>query len=298
MTDQTTFVVSLVVSADLAGAITDMLDEATDAAAVASTDQGDGLWHIDAHYLNRPDLDRIERVLGERLRDLGAAPALPELRLQELPDKDWVAASQRALHPVHVGRFFVHGSHDRDRALGHACSIEIDAGQAFGTAHHATTEGCLHALDLLFKRQRFVRMLDLGTGSGILAIAAAKAARRPVLASDVDALAATTARANAARNGVGPWVRVVQARGLAHPRLRRPAAFDLIVANILARPLHALVPELARACTPHGALVLSGITRAQSAPLAARYVAAGFALERRIVTGDWATLVMRARRTV
>jgi ribosomal protein L11 methyltransferase len=218
---------------------------------------------------------------------------LASLRVESLEDQDWVTLSQQQRGAVRAGRFIIHGSHERDQHSRYA--IEIDAGQAFGTAHHASTQGCLIMLDHISKRRRFARVLDLGTGAGTLAIAASRLSRRKVLASDSDKVAVGVAAANAKKDRAGALVDVMTAIGLAHQRLRR-ARFDLIFANILFRPLFELAPLLARRMRPRGSIIVSGITEAQGAALQARFISLGFVLKRRVVIDSWTTLLMAKRR--
>jgi ribosomal protein L11 methyltransferase len=179
------------------------------------------------------------------LRDwLGTDAFKAPLDVEVLPDTDWVASNRNAIRPVAAGRFILHGSHHRGIIPPSRFAIEIDAARAFGTGHHATTAGCLTVLDRLVRTRRYTNPLDLGTGSGVLAIALAKALRRPVLASDVDPTAVAIARDNARLNGVGSLVRCVQAEGV-DAAIRRRAPFDLVVANILAEPLMRLAPRVA-----------------------------------------------------
>lgn len=257
------------------------------AASVAAFEEGDA-WTVEALGDDRETLASLARALAARY---GAQ----DHSVTALPDRDWVAVSQARLHPVRAGRFTVHGSHDRSRIPRSRWTIEIDAAQAFGTAHHGSTKGCLLALDILAKRQRFRRVLDLGTGTGVLAVAAAKAWRARVLASDLDRVAVAVAVANAARNDVRRWITMVCADGLADPRIRRRRPYDLIVANILARPLIALAASVGRALRPGGVVVLSGITRDQSARVEAAYRAAGCARMARASLGEWVTLTLRAK---
>lgn len=195
--------------------------------------------------------------------------------------------------PVRAGRFLVHDRAHRPGATG-GTAIEIEAGLAFGTGHHATTEGCLAALDAALKQRGFRRPLDLGCGSGILAIAAALALRVPVTASDIDPVAVAVARDNARLNAAGPLVRCVVADGLDHPELRRPGGFDLVLANILAGPLVALAAPLARAAAPGATVILSGLLAGQCARVEARYLAAGFRRGERRLRKEWATLTFFA----
>jgi ribosomal protein L11 methyltransferase len=230
--------------------------------------------------------------------DLLAKAADPEvlraLRIEPLPDRNWVAEAEALRGAVRVGRFLVHGAHDRHRLARHRCNIEIDASLAFGTAHHASTKGCLVALDRLLTARRPKIVLDIGTGSGILAIAAAKAVKAMVLASDNDPVAVAIAADNARKNGVAAQIRVVRADGLSHPRLRRARA-DLLFANLVLRPLLALAPDFARALHAGGICVLSGMLSSQAAQVEARYRALGFVLKDRILLDGWTTLILSRR---
>jgi ribosomal protein L11 methyltransferase len=264
--------------------------------AVGLFDCGDGRCEVFAHY----DLPPARADLLALIQAAGAGNDLGPLSIEAVAQADWVTLSQGKRGPVSAGRFYVHGSHDRDRAPSHRFVIEIDAGRAFGTAHHASTRGCLLALDGLLKRQRPRWVIDIGTGTGILAIAAANALKRNVLASDSDPVAVATAGENAGSNCARARVRVVRAEGFAHPLLRQMQA-DLVLANLLERALYDLAPALARHVAPGGRAILSGLTETQARSIEARARAHGFALERRIVVDGWATLVivrrnMRARR--
>jgi ribosomal protein L11 methyltransferase len=203
-----------------------------------------------------------------------------------------------------AGRYLVHGSHDREKVPRRRLAIEIDAGRAFGTAHHASTRGCLLALDDLCKRRLPRHIIDLGTGSGILAIAAAKTLSaktlgdktlgRNVIASDSDPVAAAIAAENARKNGVAARIRVVRADGFDHPELRQAKA-DILLANLLERALQTLAPHLARHVVQGGIAILSGLTETQARAIEARTRAHGFVLEKRIILEGWATLVIVRR---
>ena len=241
----------------------------------------------------------LEVYLAERPSQGGLAAALevaglevPEDALEELPALDWVAESQKGLPPLCAGRFFVYGGHAADQVPAAAVAIRIDAGQAFGTGHHESTRGCLLALDALGRRNRPGRCLDLGCGSGILAIAMAKLWRVPVLACDIDPQAVAVTRANARLNGVGLGVRAVLGDGAGRRDLRGAAPYDVIAANILAGPLAAMAGELRRILAPGGALILSGFLASQERDVLAPYRARGLRLARRLVLGDWVTLVL------
>ena len=272
----------------LAERLSEASDEDTAALATAAFEEPDlGAWYVDAYYDRPPSLLAILARIGELID-----PAHPPT-LEEVPDENWVAVSQAALPPVATGRFLIHGSHDRALVGRRHWAIEIDAGEAFGTAHHATTQGCLLAIDRLARRHRFARILDLGCGSGLLAIAASRLwPKASVVASDIDPIAVDVAEANASFNGARPRIRFVTAAGLAHPRLRDLQPYDLIVANILAGPLIRLAPQLARAVHPGAIAVLSGILGEQAREVVATYATSGFRLLQKDVSHNWATLVL------
>ncbi len=214
--------------------------------------------------------------------------------------EDWVKKSLATLTPVHVGCFIVHGSHDRDtvQALidasrARTIAIEIDAAQGFGTGHHASTAGCLEALDRLCHQRSFSNVLDLGTGSGVLAIAMAKAQNCRVLASDCDRVAIMSAGANVAINGVGAHVETVCAAGFDDPVFAERAPFDLIMANILASPLIVLAPDIARHCNRQSIVVLAGLLNTQRDTVVDAFLAQGLHCFAPIERGDWTTLVLR-----
>lgn len=247
---------------------------------------------VEAYYDEAPSLATIERLLeGQR-----AAPG--KLALEALPDTNWVALSQAALPPIAAGRFIVHGSHDRARFAMRRLGIEIEAGEAFGTGHNATTALCLEALDVLARRRRFARVLDLGCGTGVLGIAAARAlplAR--AFASDNDPLATAIARDNTRLNRVAPRVQIVTAAGFDHPMLRRAQPFDLVLANILPGPLVALAPAMRSALRGGGVAVLSGLLNHQAREVAATYHAAGFHLLSCKQRAGWTALTLLNTRS-
>lgn len=259
--------------------------------AVTHFEAGPGTWRVEAYFPASPALDSLRARLVSLL-----GGALPDLLLKGIPDFNWVAISQAALPPVQAGRFTVHGTHDRTRVPRSPNAILIDAGEAFGTAHHVTTLGCLQAIDRLTRRRTFVRVLDLGCGSGILAIAAARALpRAQVLATDNDPIAVSVAVENAKANGVESRIAFACASGLAHPWLRHAAPFDLIMANILAGPLKALAPDVAKVVRNGAIVVLSGLLEPEAPAVIAAYGAHAFALvEHRRIAG-WATLTLRKR---
>jgi ribosomal protein L11 methyltransferase len=263
--------------------------------AVALNEQRADRWRVAMHFRAAPD--------NKAIRALIAAAAGPQaakaLRFESLAAKDWVSESLGALRPVSVGRFVVYGAHDRGRITANHVGVEIEAALAFGTGHHGTTRGCLLALDRICKvrgtrrhlrmRGQKPRILDLGTGSGILAIAAARALRWRVLATDNDASAVRVARGNARLNRTATLISVVRADGVMTRSVRAPARFDLIFANILLRPLQRFAAPLQKLAAPGGRVVLSGLLAAQANAAIAAY--RGLVLEQRIELDGWVTLV-------
>ncbi len=251
--------------------------------AIAISETSEGRWGLTAYFESRAEAENARTALAQ-----GAVIAA-------VPEMDWVRQSLEGLPPVQAGRFFVHGSHDRYRRKMGGVSLEVDAGTAFGTGHHGTTEGCLLALDAIIKKRSPKRILDVGCGTGVLAIAAAKAAKTTALASDIDPEAVRVTKHNARMNGVASTVAAITAGGLKHPRIGA-APYDLIFANILARPLVSLAQGLSRIIASRGSLILSGLTLDQCRWVYAAYRNRGLVLVRAIVRGNWATLVLTRPR--
>jgi ribosomal protein L11 methyltransferase len=210
-----------------------------------------------------------------------------------LPEIDWVSHTLAGLKPVRAGRVLVHGAHDRDKRGASDVAIEIEAGLAFGTGHHGTTAGCLEMLQRVLARERPRNALDLGTGSAVLAIALAKLARLPVLATDIDPVATEVARSNVELNQAAGLVHCVTATGFHHPAFATLGPFELVVANILARPLMKLAPEMVRHVAPGGSLVLSGILERQRRAVLAAYVGQGFRHVATLHREGWSTLHLK-----
>ena len=268
------------------------LGESLDDAVCSAFEGGGGQWQLAIHFREPPD-EAAVRALVALAADEKLAAALS---FEPVAAADWVSQSLAGLAPVRAGRFVVHGAHDRARAPVNATAIEIEAALAFGTGHHGTTRGCLMALDELAKRRRHRRakILDLGTGTGVLAIAAAKAFRAAVVASDIDASAVAATRANARFNRVGPFVTLVRAAGCDARAIAQRRAYDLIFANILLGPLMRLAVPLARLSAPGATVVLSGLLPAHANAVLAIYRAQGLVLERRILLEGWVTLMLKS----
>lgn len=284
-----TTVARLICDEGTAKRVADLLSEILEAgeAAIAAFEGADTQWAVEVHFETPPDEAALRRLVATVT---GAA-----LTFDTIEPKDWVAASLADLKPVIAGRFTVHGAHDRTGVAVNRIGIEIEAALAFGTGHHGTTRGCLLALDRILKERgrRRLRVLDIGTGTGVLAIAAARALRAPVLASDIDAEAVRIARDNARLNGCAALVQCLHAAGLASPRFRARAPFDLVFANILLGPLTRLARPMRRVLAPGARVILSGLLAAQENAALAAYVPHGLRLVRRIPLGEWVTLVLR-----
>lgn len=216
-----------------------------------------------------------------------------KFEVEELPDIDWVTHSLEGLKPVRAGNFFVHGSHDRDKIASGEIPILIDAGQAFGTGHHGTTAGCLEMIEEIVNSEHPTNALDLGTGSAVLAIAIAKLAPIPVLATDIDPIAITVAAENTVLNGVSEHVITATAEGFNHPIFRSYTPFDLIVANILANPLIELAPALKSHLAPNGSIILSGILDTQHDAVVAAYQAQGLKHIKTLHRENWVTIHLK-----
>jgi ribosomal protein L11 methyltransferase len=255
--------------------------------ATTLVDNGNGHWSVAIHFPASPD-EQAVRALAQAAAGPTAARAITFGRVAA---KDWVRESLAGLQPVQVGRFVVHGAHDRARVPPNRIGIEIEAALAFGTGHHGTTRGCLLALERICKASSARRILDLGTGSGVLAIAAARALRQHVLATDVDGEAVRVARTNAQLNRAGPLIEMAQADGVERRSVCARAPFDLVFANILLGPLQRFAAPLTKLIAPGGRIVLSGLLNSQANAALSAY--RPLALERRITLDGWTTLVLK-----
>lgn len=247
-------------------------------------------WSLEFYTDGMPDWGALGPRIALAAAECGVAE--PEPHAAPLPEVDWVAENQKSFSPIRAGRFYVHQEFSTDRPPPGTVELIVNAGTAFGTGTHATTRGCLLMIDALLKRRRPRRALDLGCGTGILAMGLARVTRRPVAASDIDPEAVRVAAENARLNRLSAYLRPVTAVGLQDRRLQAGAPYDLIVANILAKPLMALAPAIARATAPGGRVILSGLLVEQEAMVRAAYRAQGMRLvERRRIDG-WAALLL------
>jgi ribosomal protein L11 methyltransferase len=258
-------------------------------AAIAAFEGPTGRWDITVHFAEPPDQVSIRELVGVA----AGGEVADDIRFDTVEARDWVKATLEELVPVRAGRFIVHGAHDRAKVPANKLGIEIEAALAFGTGHHGTTRGCLNLLDDVLKGDRPRRVLDLGTGTGVLAIAAAKALRTRVLASDIDPLSVKVARDNARLNGTQDLVRAIRSNGLSAPQFAAAGPFDLVLANILANPLRQMATPLARHLAPSALVILSGLLPHQAGSVVAAYRARGLVLRRQIRIEGWSSLLMR-----
>jgi ribosomal protein L11 methyltransferase len=277
----------------VADLIVESFEPAEAAATAFETDDpwpgGGRAWLMEAYFGSEPDEAAIRALIALASDEPTARSAIFGLTEQ----RDWVANSLAGLKPVRAGRFLVHGAHDRSRVRVNDVAIEIEAGLAFGTGHHGTTRGCLLHFDRLLKRRRPKRVIDVGCGAGVLAIAAAKVLRRKVWLGDIDPVAVAVANANAGLNGVGVSCRAIVSRGVENAALREGAPYDLVFANILARPLRLLAPSLTAVISADGEAIVSGLLLADVAGVLASWRAQGFDLAERIELEGWASLRLR-----
>jgi ribosomal protein L11 methyltransferase len=258
-------------------------------AAIAAFERPDGRWDVTVHFADAPDRALVRKLVG----DAAGKEVAQGIAFDTIEAKDWVKASLEDLVPVPAGRFVVHGQHDRARVPANKLGIEIEAALAFGTGHHGTTRGCLLLLDHVLKARRPHRVLDLGTGTGVLAIAAAKALHKPVLASDIDPPSVKVARENARLNETGNLLQVIRATGFSAPRFAAHGPFDLVLANILANPLRQLAGPMARHLAPSAHVILSGLLTHQAGGVIAAYCARGLVPVRHLRIEGWSSLLLR-----
>ncbi|MEM9046536.1 MAG: 50S ribosomal protein L11 methyltransferase [Pseudomonadota bacterium] len=277
-------------SAEALGLALEGLDPSPTGIGVFEVEDGSGFWEVGAYFLDPPD--RAALMLLSAMHGAG------DFAVSKLDDQDWVAQVRRELTPVAAGRFIVYGAHDADRIGVQKIGLKIEAAMAFGTGHHGTTQGCLLLLDRLAKQGlTAARVADIGCGTGVLAMAAARCFRSRGIATDIDPIAMATARENLLANKVGGQVAVLRVDGTRSPRYREEAPFDLVFANILAGPLKRLAPEIRAILAPGGRAILSGLLTRQIPGVAAVYRGHGLVVEDRITLGDWTSLVLRRYAT-
>ena len=271
--------------------VVDVLTEVffEDQAAIAAFERPDGRWAVTVNFAEPPD----QPLVRELVANAAGREVVESIVFDTVEAKDWVKASLEDLVPVLAGRFVVHGRHDRERIAPNKIGIEIEAALAFGTGHHGTTRGCLLLLDHVLKVWRPRRVLDLGTGTGVLAIAAARALHDKVLASDIDPLSVQVARENARLNVSGHLVQAIRATGFSAPQFASAAPFDLVLANILANPLRQLATPMARHLAPSALVILSGLLTPQAAGVIAAYRARGLVPVRHLRIEGWSSLLLR-----
>jgi ribosomal protein L11 methyltransferase len=261
-------------------------------AAIAAFEGPGGRWNITVHFAQAPD----EASIREFVAIAAGGEVARNIFFDTVEAKDWVKGALEELVPVRAGRFIVHGRHDRAKVPPNKLGIEIEAALAFGTGHHGTTRGCLLLLDQVLKARRPRRVLDLGTGTGVLAIAAAKALHGAVLASDIDPASVRVARDNARLNEVGNLVRTIRATGFSAPPFNAHGPFDLVLANILANPLRQMATPMTRHLAPSASVILSGLLPHQASGVIAAYRARGLVLLRHLRVEGWSSLLMRKTR--
>ena len=258
-------------------------------AVIAAFEGPGGRWDITMHFAEVPDQGSIRELVALAAGDEIAR----NITFDTVEAKDWVKATLDELVPVRAGRFVVHGRHDRAKIPPNKLGIEIEAALAFGTGHHGTTRGCLVLLDQVLKAHRPRRVLDLGTGTGVLAIAAAKALHDAVLASEIDPSSVLVAAENARLNGAGNLVEAIRATGFSAPQFAKRRPFDLVLANILANPLRQMATPMARHLAPSALVILSGLLPHQAQGVIAAYRARGLVLLRELRIEGWSSLLLR-----
>ena len=282
------------VNADFAVAlqINDLLDTEFEEDGIAVTlfeiDESKAIWCACIYVLEHLS-DKFKSRMSTVLLNNGVHN---DIESEIIRPTDWVAQTLRELSPVRAGRFLIHGSHDNDVVGFNDIAIRIDAGLAFGTGHHGTTAGCLEMLELQLKSRCFHNPLDVGTGSGVLAIAVAKACKKQILASDIDPIATRVAQQNARINRVGKWVRCVTAAGFNHREITDRRPYDLIIANILARPLQNMAKDFANHLAPDGVAILSGLLPHQKARIIAAFQVQHLKFVKAHIRDGWLTWVL------
>jgi ribosomal protein L11 methyltransferase len=273
-------------AAQILDILSEVFGEEDLAIATTEVDEKKDIWEASVYMM----ADEEEAVRDRMAAGIGQAFPDAVITREVIPDIDWIAKSLEGLKPVRAGRFLVHGSHDRDKVKPNDIAIEIDAGQAFGTGHHGTTAGCLEVIEDVMRARKVRNALDLGSGSGVLAIAVRKLKNIPVLATDIDPVAVRVAKENVRRNGIATGIRLETASGFHSPAFLQEGPFDLIIANILARPLMKMAPQLAAHLALGGSVILSGILAGQRWKVLAAYNGVRLRHVRTIWRNGWVTI--------
>jgi ribosomal protein L11 methyltransferase len=283
--------VTFTVPSDAAGTAEDAFNDIALAVSGFETDEANKIWTFELLFGESPDMDDM----GRRLMLIGALHnvAVPKPALAQVAQEDWLKQVARSFPPLSIGRFYIYGSHVEEPPPHGCVPIQVDAGAAFGSGEHGTTRCCLEALEWLSRKRRFSNILDMGCGSGILAIAAAKLWKTDVLAVDIDPVAVRVTADNAVINRENMRIIAAESDGYQSERIKRGKPFDLIVSNILARPLMAFAPDLKRHLAEDGMVVLSGLLTSQEQQVLAAHKMQGLSLEKRFVHQEWCTLVLR-----
>ncbi|HVT54606.1 MAG TPA: 50S ribosomal protein L11 methyltransferase [Xanthobacteraceae bacterium] len=291
MEQQLTHIVRVATDEATAKRIANLFTETSDPEEVATSafESAQG-WSAEIHFAHAPDCARVSDLLN--IAGVDADSAI----FETVAKKDWIAASLEGLKPVRIGRFVVHGAHDRAKVGVNQIGIEIEASLAFGTGHHGTTQGCLMAIEDFARKRKAKRTLDLGTGTGVLAIAAARRMRRPVIASDFDPVAVKTARENAQANQAGNFIRFARAAGANAPLIRMNRRYDFVLANILLPAVKELAKPVRPLLVPGATVVLSGLLASQANAAASIWRAQGLKLIARRTLDGWTTLTFKRGR--
>ena len=257
------------------------------ALSASAFENENGEWIFEASCDHKPDLEKFNKIANEIL---GGKVSFSAQKLD--PKIDWVSKSLKDLKPVIAGGFYIRGNHDKSKIPSNLIELKINAAQAFGTGHHETTTGCLEAIKEILENKKPNAMLDIGTGTGVLAIALAKLTKQKIIASDIDQIAVKTTKDNAKLNKVAKIIHAIKATGAKHKDITKNAPYDLIVANILAKPLEELAPEIKKIAAKNATIILSGILTKQAANVIAAYEKQDIKLKKQLTKGEWATLTL------
>ena len=277
--------------ADAAGTAEESFNDITLAVSGFETDEANHIWTFELLFGEEPDREELQRrlIVLSMLHKVD----VPKLVIEKVEQQDWLSKVAQSFPPLSIGRFYVHGSHVEEAPPHGAIAIQVDAGAAFGSGEHGTTRCCLEAFDWLSKKRGFRKILDMGCGSGILAIGAAKLWKTDVLAVDIDPVAVRVTQDNVITNREQTRITSAVSDGYSCEKIKRVGKFDLIVSNILARPLIAFAPDLAKYLADDGVAILSGLLTSQEQQVLSAHLMQGLKLEKRFIYQDWCTLVLK-----